>query len=60
MVKQIGQKVAMEPSQIESSKKIDTNKKNPEETDLLILPYRVKQGDRALGNFNREINRHLS
>ena len=48
----------MEPSQIESSKTIDTNNET-EQTHLLIFPYRGKQGDRALRNFNREINSHL-
>ena len=48
----------MEPSQIESSKTIDTNKET-EQTHLLIFLYRGKQGDRALRNFNREINCHL-
>ena len=55
MVRQIGQKVVMKPSQTESSGTINTNEET-EQTHLLILPYRGKQGDRALRNINREIN----
>ena len=53
MVRQIGQKVVMEPSLIESSETTNTNKET-EQTYLLSFPNRVEQGDRALRNINRE------
>ena len=53
MVRQIGQKVVLEPSLIESSETTNTNEET-EQTYLLIFPNRVEQGDRALRNINRE------
>ena len=59
MVRQIGQKVVMEPSLIESSETTNTNKET-EQTYLLIFPNRVEQGDCALRNINKERYCHLA
>ena len=59
VVIQIGQKVVMEPSLIESSETTNTNKET-EQTYLLSFPNRVEQGDRALRNINRERYCHLA
>ena len=56
VVRQIIQKVVMGRSQIQSSKAIDTNKEETEETEqihMLILPYNRNLGDRVLRNLNR-------
>ena len=47
MARQIVQKVVMEHSQMQSSETIYSNEET-EQTHMLILPYKRKQGNRAL------------
>lgn len=59
MVRQIGQRVVMELSLIESTETTNTSKET-EQTCLLIFQNRVEQSDRALRNINRERYCHLA
>lgn len=58
MVRQITQKVVIERSQIKSSETIDSNEET-EQPHMFIFPYKVKLGNHALRNINRETSRHL-